>query len=88
MIELGIKELIEHLKTVVNADLFIDNEYNLFVNGITVLQDLSPEAIDDLKLIWQSSGLSEAEFITYFDDFVLREIQNFLNPTPEENKEE
>jgi phosphopantothenate synthetase len=87
MIELGIREYIEYLKTIVNADLLLDNNNNLSVNGTIIVQDLTPEAIDELKNIWQSSGLSEVEFYDYFDEFILQEIQQFLNSNIEKNNE-
>jgi hypothetical protein len=85
MIELGIHEYIEHLKIIVNADLLLDENDNLFVNGTIIVQDLTPEAITELKDIWQSGGLSEVKFYEYFEDFILKEIELFLNPTKEEN---
>ncbi|MFA5395414.1 MAG: hypothetical protein WC346_05270 [Methanogenium sp.] len=83
MIENGIKEYIAYCQTLVDAQLLLDDNNNLLVNGTIVLQELTPEAINELKDIFQASGLSEAQFIEYFDNFILQEINLFLN-----NKEE
>jgi hypothetical protein len=81
----GIKEYIEHCKTLVNVDVFLDENDNLFVNGTLILQELTSEAIVDLKSIWLESGMTEQEFYRFFEGFILREIKLFLNPTKEKN---
>jgi hypothetical protein len=82
--ESGIKEYIEHCKTLVNANVFLDENDNLFVNGTLILQELTREAIDDLKSIWTESGMTEQQFYEYFEGFILREIELFLNSSKEE----
>ena len=84
MIENGIIEYIDHCKTLFNADVFLDVNNNLFVNGTLILQELTFEAINDLKSIWLESGMTEQQFYEYFEGFILREIEMFLNPSKEE----
>jgi hypothetical protein len=66
-----------------DAILFLDKNNNLWVNGVLIIQDLTKEAIDEVKKIWMDSGLTEKEFYDYFDNFVLDEIKEYLQNAQE-----
>lgn len=79
MIETGIKNFIEQCSKTINAQIVLDDNSNLVVNGHIVMQDLTPEALEDTRLVWSDGGLGDAEFYAMFETFIVDVITEYLN---------